>query len=92
MKSTEKSLQFDYYDSPYTVFAAKGGSAIGSSETPFGPKTGANMTFHVEEFNTVEMKLYNDLKVVQDTLQMVNRGFAENKQSRLYREQVKVSV
>lgn len=48
--------------------------------------------FNVEEFNTVEMKLYNDLKIIRDTMQMVNGGFGENKQSRLFREKVKVGL
>lgn len=46
--------------------------------------------FNAEEFNTVEMKLYQDLRVIQDTLRLVNGAVGQQRQERLFREKVKV--
>lgn len=87
LKSTEKNLNFEYYDSPYIVF---GTQQINKSENPFGSKVNDAEVYNTEEFNTVEMKLFNDLQIIQDNIKMVNAGFKERKQSRLYYEKVKV--
>jgi hypothetical protein len=85
-------LKFDYYDSPYIVFGNTSNAQINKSENPFGSKLEDVEVYNIGEFNTVEMKLYNDLRIIEDNVKMVNAGFKDSKQSRLYYEKVKVSA
>jgi hypothetical protein len=71
------------------VFATR--TQINKSETLFGNKIEDAEVYNIGEFNTIEMKLYNDLRVIEDNIKMVNAGFKDSKQSRLYYEKVKVS-
>ena len=48
--------------------------------------------YNIGEFNTIEMKLFNDLKIIEDTVKLVNGGLNSERQSHLFYEKIKVKI
>ena len=63
---------------------------INKSDNLFGNKMNEQITYNVDEFNTIEMKLFNDLKIIEDTFKLVNGGLNSEKKGHLFYEKIKV--
>ena len=88
MKTSEKSLKFEYYDSPYVVYVQKPNTPSAPSQNPFMTKKEERKAYNKDDFNTTEMRLFNDLQIIEDTVKLVSGALADNRKNHLFYEKV----
>ena len=92
MKTSEKNLNYDYFDSPYLVYINQNSqnNASGENKNMFGKKSESNLKYNIEEFNTSEMKLFNDLQVLEDSIKLINGCVNSKRKNDLVYDKIKV--